>query len=314
MTVSAPGNVLLLGEYAVLEEGGLGVAFSVDRRVRLSAQRAPRLSVEPASPIVSAVVAAAQSVGTLPALPALPALSALPALPALSALRTLPALRIRIDSSELYLPDGRKAGFGSSAAVAVALVRALHAPGTPGAAELELALAAHRAAQGGVGSGYDVYCSFFGGWGLFSGGAKPSWEPHAAPGGARVYLFPGPAAVSTRNAIQSFLQWKNAQGDAACRLIQESNDNARAFLAARSARETAAAFRRSRRTGIALGDEIGVEGRIPVPPGIDPELCKAVGAGNELGVYLQVPGAPEPPAESAFLTVSESQDGVTWTP
>jgi len=290
VTVAAPGNVILLGEYAVLEEGGLGVAFAVDKRVRLQADAAPSLSIDAANPLVSAVLKVVGSAGEIP------------------------ALRVRIDSSELYLPDGRKAGFGSSAAVAVALVSALRAHGAPGQADLELALAAHRQAQGGIGSGYDVYCSFFGGWGMFSGGARPSWEPHAAPSGARVYLFPGPAAVATRNAIQSFCQWKTACAGAARRLIQESNDNVKSFLAARSPREAASAFRHARKTGIALGDEIGVEARIPIPPGVDPELCKAVGAGNELGVYLQVSGAPEPPAGSGFLSVGQSQSGVTWTP
>jgi phosphomevalonate kinase len=291
VTASAPGNVILLGEYAVLEEGGLGVAFAVNKRVRLAAEPASRLSVEPASPVVSAVVAAVQK-----------------------ARAGAPEVRIRIDSSELHLPDGRKAGFGSSAAVAVALVRALLRERSPEAACLELALAAHRAAQGGVGSGYDVCCSFFGGWGMFSGGAKPSWKPHAAPHGSRVYLFAGPAAVSTRDAIRSFIEWKAKENHAARTLIQESNDNVNAFLDARHAREVAAAFRRARETGIALGDEIGVEARIPVPSGVDPDLCKAVGAGNELGAYLQIPGAPEPAAGSGLLPVRESESGVTWTP
>ncbi|MFW5690130.1 MAG: hypothetical protein ACOC1U_11215, partial [Spirochaetota bacterium] len=33
-TVSAPANILLLGEYAVLEEGGLGLAVALDVRAR----------------------------------------------------------------------------------------------------------------------------------------------------------------------------------------------------------------------------------------------------------------------------------------
>jgi mevalonate kinase len=37
MRASVPANLLLLGEYAVLEEGGLGLAVAVDPRVRISA-------------------------------------------------------------------------------------------------------------------------------------------------------------------------------------------------------------------------------------------------------------------------------------
>jgi phosphomevalonate kinase len=305
MTVTVPGNVILLGEYAVLEEGGLGAAFAVQNRVRLQAEAAQELFVEgrwpggsftwspgkSTSPLVSAVYRTVRE------------------WKGRQRRGAIPALRVRIDSSELYLPHGRKAGFGSSAAVTVALVIALCAPGDQGTADL--ALAAHRLAQGGVGSGYDVYCSFFGGWGMFRGGAAPSWEARARPGRFRLHLFPGPAPVSTRDSIRSFIQWKARDAGRAHRLIEESNENVRAFLAAGNAEEAAAAFRKARATGIALGDEMGVPARIPAPPGVDPEMCKAVGAGNELGAYLQVPGAPEP---TGLLLVRESEGGASWQP
>jgi phosphomevalonate kinase len=312
MTVSVPGNVILLGEYAVLEEGGLGAAFAVQNRVRLQAEAAQTLTVEGRWPGGSFLWTPAAPQGE----------SASPLVPAVVATVTewrqrqgmgdIPRLRIRIDSSELYLARGRKAGFGSSAAVAVALVIALRAGRDDASAGL--ALAAHRLAQGGTGSGYDVYCSFHGGWGMFRGGAEPSWEERARPADLRLYLFPGPGPVATREAIQSFLQWKGHESGRASRLIQKSNDNVRAFLAAGSAQEAAAAFRKGRQTGIDLGDEIGVQARIPVPFDVDPELCKAVGAGNELGAYLQVPGAPEPPAASGLLLVQASKEGAVWQP
>jgi len=304
MKVSAPGNVILLGEYAVLEEGGLGVAFAVDKRVRLEVEPARSLSVhgiwpggsfewtpgcEEGNPIVSAAYEAVRSKCEVP------------------------AQRIQVDSSELYSRDGRKAGFGSSAAVTVALISAFRASGRLDRTTPRLALRAHRLAQGGTGSGYDVLCSYYGGWGLFQGGVKPSWEPHDPLVRIRVHLFPGPRPVSTQNAIQSFLQWKEKRTTAAARFIEESNSNAKAFLEAKSAREAEAAFRRARDTGIMIGDEIGVQARMPVPPGVDPELCKALGAGNELGIYLQVPGAPEPPPDSGLIHEQVSY-GISWQP
>ena len=122
MKVNAPGNIILLGEYAVLEEGGLGVACAVERRVRLEAHPAPDFLVEavwpggsstwtPGGGTVSPVVSAAYQV--------------------VNEWRRsqkagdIPGMRVRIDSSELFLEHGRKAGFGSSAAVAAALVIAL---------------------------------------------------------------------------------------------------------------------------------------------------------------------------------------------
>ncbi len=271
MKVNAPGNIILLGEYAVLEEGGLGVACAVERRVRLEAHPAPDFLVEavwpggsstwtPGGGTVSPVVSAAYQV--------------------VNEWRRsqkagdIPGMRVRIDSSELFLEHGRKAGFGSSAAVAAALVIALcagpaRAPDGPDATGAHLALAAHRLAQGGAGSGYDVFCSFFGGRGMFQGGRVPTWKKHRPSqkpfADARLYLFRGPAAVSTRGAIQSFLQWKDRNAERARRFVDESNKNVKAFLGAESTREAGEALRKGRETAVALGDEIGVEARIPAP-------------------------------------------------
>jgi phosphomevalonate kinase len=313
MRVSVPGNLLVLGEYAVLEEGGLGAAAAIEKRVRLQAEPAEGLSVEgvwpggsfrwtpqgeSGSPIVTAVFATVnewmkrQGRG-----------------------REIPGLRVRIDSSELYSKRGRKMGFGSSAAVAVALVAALGVDKSRLDATVpRLALTAHRSAQEGMGSGYDVYCSFHGGWGLFRGGAGPSWKPHEAGIDAQLHLFPGPTEVSTVTAIRAFLQWKDQENNLARRLIEESNGNAWAFLTAGSVEQAAAAFKKGRKTGIALGDAIGVEARIPAPVGVDPELCKSLGAGNELGAYLQLPGAPAPPPESGLTLIRIDPYGIIWQP
>jgi len=318
MRISVPGNIILLGEYAVLQEGGLGVAFAVERRVRLEAEPAQSLSVKGVWPGGSFQWAPGRESGSLIVSAAYAAVR--------EWMRTqrgaqqgseqeVPALRIQVDSSELYSHDGRKSGFGSSAAVAVALVAAFRADGRRDEATAQLALAAHRSAQGGGrGSGYDVCCSFYGGWGLFRGGASPSWEPHDPSISVRVHLFRGPTPVSTQNAIQSFLQWKKRNREAAEHFVDESDANVRAFLAADNPGEASAAFRRARETGINLGDEIGVQARIPAPAGVDPQLCKSLGAGNELGAYLQVPGAPEPPAALGLSLAQVASSGITWQP
>ena len=44
--LTVPGNILVLGEYAVLEEGGLGFAVAVETRVRLETEPAPTLSIQ----------------------------------------------------------------------------------------------------------------------------------------------------------------------------------------------------------------------------------------------------------------------------
>lgn len=304
LKISAPGNILILGEYAVLEEGGLGAAAAVDAWVHLDSVPDSGLAIDAvmpggsftwtrdrpdAGPLISAIVDAVEaSIGT-----------------------ECDARRIRIDSSALFGEGGRKAGFGSSAAVSAALVAALLARPDAGAV-VRTALAAHRSAQGGTGSGYDVHASVNGGLGLFRGGIEPSWEKRDAGRLTGLYVFPGPQAVSTRSSIDRFLQWKKRNPGLALSFLDRSNRIVRSFLWAESASAAADALRAGRDLGIELGDSIGVNARIPVPDGLDPDLCKSVGAGNELGLYFRVPGAPEPPPAAGTRRVSISERGLTW--
>ncbi len=164
----APGKLFLLGEYAVLD-GAPAIIAAVDRyvHVRLSATSAAgggriHMSSDQTNEVVD-----------------FPAGEVAPQVPfytlALSAYRVCceawpvlahSALRIRIESQPSYAAQG-KIGFGSSAAVCVALVAVLMATANAGSIQKErvfaLALEAHRAAQGGVGSGGDVAASTFGG-------------------------------------------------------------------------------------------------------------------------------------------------------
>jgi len=315
MRVSVPGNILLLGEYAVLEEGGLGLAMAVERRVQISARPAEGLSVEgswpgsalswtprapSASPLVSAAVdAVARWLG--------------------DAGRQRPAwsTHISVDSSAFFLSDGRKSGLGSSAAVTVGLVCALlgavvRRDTMPAGTVPLLALQAHRAAQGGAGSGYDVTCSFYGGCGVFRGGAAPGWEPCRLSWDPSVALFPGPAPVSTPEAVRRYTKWKQGSPGAAKEFLDESNHCVRAFVRAPSPGEAARRLRDCARLGIAIGDAIGVPARISVPPGLDSEVCKALGAGNELGACLFSSESPAPPEQAGVQRIPLSKGGVTW--
>ena len=316
MKVSAPGNILILGEYAVLEKGGLGAAAAVDVRVHLEStpDSAPgsSLTVEAVmpggsftwtrerpddGPLISAIVAAVEKA---------------------AGERTG---RIRVDSSALFGPAGRKAGFGSSAAVSVVLCAALLAgantdantdAGADTSAVARAALTAHRSAQGGAGSGYDVYASANGGLGLFTGGVEPAWERRDSGSLPELYLFPGPQSVSTRSSIDLYMQWKKRNTGKALSFLEQSNRIVQSFLSARSPADGASFLRAGRDLGIELGDSIGVNARIPVPDGLDPDLCKSVGAGNELGLYFRVPSAPEPPPGAGIRRVSISERGLVW--
>ena len=315
MTLTVPGNVLLLGEYAVLEEGGLGLALAMDRRVRIGMAPGDGLRVEGSwpggafswtprdprsSPLVTAVVDGVR--GWLRENGSAP--------PAWGA-------GITVDSTELFEPDGRKRGLGASAAVAVGLTAALleaagHRTAQARGSVPAIAVRAHRAAQGGRGSGYDVLCSFHGALGIFHGGAIPAWQPCRLPGDARIFLFSGLSPVSTTDSVQRYMRWKESNPRAAREFLQDSNRCVREFLQAHSAEAATERLGACRRLGIALGDAIGVSARMDTPPGMDPSWCKALGAGNEIGACI-VPVDHAKAADGPNLTRARvSERGLAW--
>jgi phosphomevalonate kinase len=125
------------------------------------------------------------------------------------AVETLPqTLRIEIDSRAGF--DGaRKLGIGTSAAVCAALCGALLARCGSTLATFPIAFAAHRAAQGGRGSGIDVAASCAGGLVRYEVGAPPALSRVAFPAGvARAVLWTGSSA-DTREHLNRFDAWRN---------------------------------------------------------------------------------------------------------
>jgi phosphomevalonate kinase len=154
--VLAPGKLFLCGEYVVLE-GGVAILATVTRYAL--AQFLPGADAE--SPLVAETITRTrEALGEVAA-----------AIPEGTAL---------VDTSA-FSEQGVKLGLGSSAAAAVAAAGAvLEYAGVAVASNKELlfsvADAAHRSAQGGVGSGADVAVSVYGGYVRF---VRP-------PGGAPV--------------------------------------------------------------------------------------------------------------------------------
>ena len=321
MLLTVPGNLLLLGEYAVTDEGGLGLALAVDRRVSLELEPSSALVVEGRwgggtahwtresagrSPLITAIVETwreqvySRGVGA----------------PGAGATRMPdsrePGARIVVDSSAFFTA-GRKSGFGSSAAVTVALTCALlHLSGFSGSQLIRcaarIALLAHRRAQGGRGSGYDVYASLYGGFGCLVGGSEPSWQAVELPWLPPLYIFRGPSSVSTPSSIQSYERWKSCDPAGWRSFLDESNQGVRRFLQADSWPAARRAFTASKELGLRLGERIGVPARIEAPGSLVPELHKALGAGNELGIYL----AETPPNEAALEPVVVAPEGIRW--
>ena len=144
MRITAPGNLLLLGEYAVLEPGGLGLALAVEKRVRIETSRSDRLVIAgtwgreevlwtedagpDSSPLLTAVVEESrdwirtQRPGIRGARPGIREArweGASAAGASIPDFTQLSPMGIVVDSTALFTSDGIKAGYGSSAAVAI---------------------------------------------------------------------------------------------------------------------------------------------------------------------------------------------------
>ncbi|MBN1834848.1 MAG: hypothetical protein JW820_03295 [Spirochaetales bacterium] len=321
--MTVPGNLLLLGEYAVLEEGGLGVCLGLERRVVVRSEPARQLEIEgswgrgavrwserapEASPLFREVVRSCRRY--------LAAAGRFPIGPGPSAASDGPAARLRVDSSAFFLSPERKSGFGSSAAVAVGLafsllvLAGLDAAAATAAAP-QLALEAHRAAHGG-GSGYDVLTSAHGGMGLFTGGAAPRWQALALLWLPPLYLLQGPRSVSSAEAVKRYREWKREHPGEARRFLRRSNAAVEEFVNAGSWTQAEASFLRAREQGLRLGERIGVPAALAPPPGLRGVPFKAVGAGDELGV-VALPHGREGAALAAGLErLVPAEEGVAW--
>ncbi len=306
MRLTVPGNILIAGEYAVLEEGGLGLAAAVEPRLEVSSSPAARLRISGIFGESSAEWPAGGSeTGLLRHCVRHMAETRNGFLP-----EKLP-LHLFIDSSAFYAGRGRKRGLGSSAAVVVALITALDlafrrygdspVPADSDARSLlEDCVTVHRQFQGGRGSGYDVAASLFGGVGLFSGGRKPSWRPAEAswlrePAGLR--LVEGEKAVRTRSAVAAYESWKHTHTERAHRYLSASNAAVAALAGTTSRREALAHLRELKRAAADLGNEIGFPADAAAPP--PGWLCKSAGAGNETVICLKESGSSEQPVSTA---------------
>lgn len=173
MQASAPGKLILTGEYAVLE-GAPGLVMAVNRRARVTLHPSPDtrwqlLSRQAQDRRAGFVLGSdggirwddprdGQTYSLVQAV-----LRHLPAL----ALHQAPPFRLELDTHEFFEPGGHKLGLGSSAALTVALVGALEAWAGRQSADqpgrLARLLAMHSAFQGGRGSGIDLAASLHGG-------------------------------------------------------------------------------------------------------------------------------------------------------
>ncbi|MEE9253311.1 MAG: hypothetical protein V3U43_00100, partial [Pseudomonadales bacterium] len=290
----APGKVVLVGEYAVLE-GAPSLVMAANRQVQVTLTPNDSGIVSIDSPGITQSASAMRLEGhdLIPLEGAL-APSLEPVTRLLEALArdegAAPALArgfaARLDSTALYA-DGVKLGLGSSAALAVALAGAVIAlsecpsisPDAPGFRRLH---ALHRAMQGGVGSGIDVAASLLGGLVHFRRSEDDVLlDRLEIPHGVRTAFIWTGTSASTKDFLIRLDRWKGRHGGEYHALLRELSTIASDAVAA--AQENAAQ---------AFIEHLGRYGGV----------LQELGDRSELGIYGSYHGALRDLAEGLGLT------------
>jgi mevalonate kinase len=241
--VAAPGKVFLVGEYAVLD-GGTAVLAGVNRYA--VAQYVNGAKSESAV-VEQAMNRALRDIGENAS--------------------AIPPGAVLVDTTE-FSQGPNKIGLGSSAAAAVATVGAMFE--NAGLAVdgqqhkiFDLADAAHRAAQGGVGSGADVAAAVYGGFIKFSRSAdgKANIAPLPMPNNLHLVVFWTEKPASTRSFVEAVQSYAKDTPSSYKMLIGAMRATADRFVseleAGRSTAAVAAAGRYGRQMA-ELGKAVGM--------------------------------------------------------
>lgn len=305
--VSCPGSLLLAGEYLVTEEGGRGMAVAVPPRARAA------VSSLPDGPAVVESMYAGHTERWSADAPENGRLPRAVYRHLTEAGMNSTEVHLAVDTGMFYGSDGRKSGFGSSAAGALLLTAGLRSRSPDREIDIaQAAIDAHREFQGGRGSGYDVMCSSRGGFGLFTGGLHPKWRPLTWPRDVEAWIVSGPAPVSSPDAVSRYEIWKRQHPDDHLKFVDDAESAIAAYVdgVGNEGPRFITALAELGRLGRFLGQEIGIPA-IPKLPGQLARLAesrprdhlsvKCLGAGGELILVAAARGSLEA-AERDLLT------------
>jgi phosphomevalonate kinase len=267
--VIAPGKIFLVGEYAVLEEGPAVLAAVTRHAV---AQYLP--GMDPMSNVVrEAVQHARAEIG--------------------EAASALPPGSVLVDTDD-FQQGNQKIGLGSSSATAVATVGAVFESAgisvAPNRSRIyAIALAAHRAAQGGAGSGADVAAAVHGGFIKVERRplGPPLVEPLTPPAGLNLVVFWTGQAVSTTNMIEGVQKFARRDPVAYRQMIDNLREIAEKFVdelqAGSATGAVAVAGRYGRRLAV-----LGAAASVPI---VTDAFTRAAELATELGGIAKPSGA-----------------------
>lgn len=201
VTASAPGKLVLSGEYAVLD-GAPAVAMAVNRRAGVRVDSSQLACHTVVSPGYLDTEGRFEDAGDgIEWLAGGQDYALVEHVWSALGFRAPTTLALQLDSRAFVDPaTGLKLGIGSSAALAVALAAALAEVGDERQDLFRAALDGHRRLQGGLGSGVDVACSLLGGLVEYSLRAAPG-RSLAWPDGLVMAVFWVGAPASTAERI-----------------------------------------------------------------------------------------------------------------
>jgi phosphomevalonate kinase len=174
-SASAPGKLVLAGEYAVLD-GAPAVCMALDRRARVTiAPVQTDFSVVQAPGYTSSSGRFRNDAGVIEWLEGGDEFGLVEHVWREAGAYLPGSWSVMLDTTEFSdAASGRKLGIGSSAALTVALAGACCIAAGRAERSAAAAFAAHRGFQRGLGSGVDVACSFSGGLIAYSMGSLPA--------------------------------------------------------------------------------------------------------------------------------------------
>ncbi|WP_024653361.1 GHMP family kinase ATP-binding protein [Borrelia persica] len=277
---SVPGNLLLMGEYSILEEDGFGLSIAINERAYFSFRQSDEWRffakktkiddftlIEDNDDLVFKMFRYLKHryFFTLEDL----------------------SFNVYIDTSNFFLNSGVKKGFGSSAVVAVGIICGIYFIFNGGENFIKdkifmYCLEAYRYAQGGMGSGYDIVTSLFGGVVMFRGGNFPSYELLEKMNFNDFYLMQGPNSIKTTNAIVRY----NVHRDSLMSFMRDVNIVMKNIVlnVSNSANCFLSSLKLARNIGLEIGNRIGISAELPLNLAYLKDECtliKALGAGNE---------------------------------
>ncbi|MGP1664529.1 MAG: mevalonate kinase family protein [Rhodanobacter sp.] len=240
---TAPGKLVITGEYAVLE-GAPALVLAIDRVARVTLQNASNAAYQISAPGLGldAVCGQLDASGRMswPALsaPTIKQLTLVSAVLETLAEDAVPApFHATLDTSAFYSADARtKLGLGSSAALTVALANAICAANGRSAPTIHTLIAAHRRAQDGRGSGLDIAASLRGGLLTYRlHDAQPQVSPATWPSGLTWCCVWSGKSASTGTFLAQLAAWRAQAPSNYGAVMRDLADAASSAAAANSA-------------------------------------------------------------------------------